>query len=136
VSDVLADTSIWVAYLRHGPGHPHGRRIDAALEAGGLHTCGPVVAELLAGARAADRGPLGTALQALDWVGLGRDEWIAVGELAGGLREAGRSLPLTDVEIAVAAITADATLLTADADFERIAELDPRLDVDLVDPAP
>lgn len=132
MSGVLADTSVWVAYLRHGPDRQPGNRLDAALDRGELRTCGPVVAELLVGTRAPDRAAVAAALRALDWIDLGREEWIAAGELARALREAGRTVPLTDVEIAVAAIAGEATLLTTDADFGRIAEAEPRLDLELV----
>ena len=132
MSGILADTSVWVAYLRHGPDHPLGGRLDAALARGELRTCGPVVAELLVGAREPDREALARALRALDWIELGREEWIAVGELARALREAGRTVPLTDVEIAMAAIAGDATLLSTDADFGRIAEAEPRFNVDIL----
>lgn len=134
MSGVLADTSVWVAYLRHGSGHPLGGRLDAALGRGDLRTCGPVVAELLVGTRERDRVAVARAMRALDWIELGRDEWIAAGEMARALREAGRTVPLTDVEIAVAAIAGEATLLSTDADFGRIADLEPRLEVELLPP--
>ncbi len=132
MSRILADTSVWVAYLRHGPGHPLGGRLEAALDRGDLKTCGPVVAELLVGARKQDRDALVAAMRALDWIELGRDEWIAAGDLARSLREAGRTVPLTDVVIAIAAITGEAKLLSTDADFERIADGEPRLDLELL----
>lgn len=131
---VLADTSIWVRYLRHGPTDPWGSRLDEALESGRLLICGPVVAELLTGTGAADRDRLAATLRAIDWVDLGRREWLAAGELAAKLRGAGDTVPLTDASIAVAAISGDAELLTADADFERIAEVDPRLRIHLLKP--
>lgn len=132
MSGILADTSVWVAYLRHGPDHPLGERLDAALDRGDLRTCGPVVAELLVGTRETDRAAVAGALRALHWIELGRDEWIAAGELARSLRAAGRTVPLTDVEIAVAAIAGQATLLSTGTDFGRIAAVEPRLEVELV----
>lgn len=130
----LADTSIWVKYLRHGPTDPWGSLLDAALESSRLMICGPVVAELLTGTGAADRDRLAATLRAIDWVNLGRREWLAAGELAAKLRGAGETVPLTDVSIAVAAMSADAELLTADSDFERIARFDPRLRMRLLKP--
>lgn len=46
-----------------------------------------------------------------------------MGLLAAELRDLGQTLPLTDLEIAVAAHTAGATLSTADRHFERVAAL-------------
>ncbi len=128
----LADTSIWVSYLRHGSGHPWGGELQAALDDGNLLMCGPVVAELLAGTGDRDRDRLGASLHALGWADFGRREWIAAGDLAARLRSSGQTVALTDIEIAVAALSADARLLTADTDFERIARLEPRLHLDLV----
>lgn len=61
----LADSSIWVDYLRYGSAHPDGSELQEALDAGTLVTCGPVVAELLAGTREGDRPRLADALRAL-----------------------------------------------------------------------
>ena len=123
----LADTSIWVTYLRHGPGHPQAAELAGRLREGGVLTCGPIVSELLTGTAERDRERLGSTLRALDWVDLDRAEWIAAGELAAKLRAGGETVPLTDVTIAVAAVAAGAELLSADSDFERIARYERRL---------
>jgi predicted nucleic acid-binding protein len=115
---LLPLTSVWVDYLRRG-----GGELDAALGRGEIAICGPVAAELLAGVRAADRPALEQALRGLDWLDLDREAWLHVGALAAELRAAGRTVPLTDVEIAVAAIRANATVWTTDSDFQRIAEV-------------
>lgn len=128
---ILADTSIWVGYLRDGAEHPWGAELQSVLDSGDLLICGPVVAELLAGTGDRDRERLGATLHALSWVTLGRREWIATGGLAAKLRRAGQAVALTDVEIALAAITAGARLLTADTDFTRIARLEPKLKLEL-----
>jgi predicted nucleic acid-binding protein len=51
---------------------------------------------------------------------LDRSAWQAVGLLAAELRDGGEALPLTDLEIAVAAHTAGATLWTTDHHFQRL----------------
>jgi predicted nucleic acid-binding protein len=88
-----------------------------------------VLAELLAGAPAERRADLWHALEALPWAELGRVEWRRVGELAHDLRMSGASLPLTDLEIAVAAVSAGASLWTRDDDFERIRSALPQLEL-------
>lgn len=132
MSPTLPDTSVWVHYLRGGPENPLGAEVATALESGELLTCGPVVAELLTGTSERDRESLATTLRALDWVDLGRSEWVAVGEIAAALRRGGETVPLTDVTIAVASIRAEAELVTADSDFERIARIEPTLRVRLL----
>ena len=54
---VLADTSVWIEYLRRGKGSKSAR-LDDLLVAGEVLVCGPVVTELLAGAKSPDRGRL------------------------------------------------------------------------------
>jgi predicted nucleic acid-binding protein len=119
---LLPDTSVWVAYLRPGSESITGQ-LRVALERREVVVCGPVVAELLAGARPHDRPTLIGSLGGLRWAGLDRLAWQSVGLLAAELRDRGEVLPLTDVEIAVAAHSARAVLWTADHDFERLAAL-------------
>ncbi len=119
---VLPDTSIWVAYLRTGA-EGLTRELNLALDRREILACGPVVAELVAGARPADRAGLLASLAGLPWAELDHHAWQSVGLLAAELRDLGQVLPLTDLEIAVAAHAAGAALWTADHHFERIAPL-------------
>lgn len=126
---ILPDTSVWVAQLR--------RRalvdLEPLLEQGEVMVCGPVVAELLAGTSDGDRDRLATQLRALPWARLDDDAWLACGRVAARLRAAGTPVALTDVTIAVASL-GRATLWTADRDFERIAAVEPALDLRLLAP--
>lgn len=119
---VLPDTSVWVAFLRHGSPELSDE-LARLLDRGEALACGPVLAELLAGARPNDRAALLASLAALPWADLGRREWHSVGLAAAELRATGQVLPLTDIEIAVAAHTADAVLWTADRDFQRVTQV-------------
>lgn len=119
---VLADTSVWVEYLRLGE---RGRAAELGeyLRQRRLLTCGPVVAELLAGALPADQESLGTLLAGLPWAELDRAAWRRVGLAASDLRGIGRTLSLTDIVIAVAARVADAVVWSADQDFDHIRQV-------------
>jgi predicted nucleic acid-binding protein len=123
---VLPDTSIWVDYLRRGA-KANAAGLDALLATGDAVMCGPVAAELLAGAADADRDALWQVLAGLPWVDLGRSEWRRVGEVAAALRRTGAMVALTDIEIAVASVGAGATLWSRDSDFERVAKVLPGL---------
>ena len=90
--------------------------------------CGPVVAELLAGTAAARRGDLWAPLSGLPWAPIGLEEWRRVGEVAAALRDQGASVPLTDIEIGVAAAGAGAQLWSRDSDFTRICSVLPELE--------
>jgi predicted nucleic acid-binding protein len=127
---VLPDTSVWVDYLRRGASGPAGE-LERHLEEGSVLVCGPVLAELLAGAPPERRDELWLALGSLPWAELDHAAWRQVGELANDLRRAGVSVPLTDLVIAVAAERSQATLWTRDRDFERIRPVLPALELRL-----
>lgn len=101
--------------------------MDDLLVAGDIVVCGPVVAELLAGAKSPDRGRLWPLLTGLPWADLGPVQWQSVGETAARLRERGESVALTDVEIAVAAVDSSCRLWTRDSDFKRVRAVLPAL---------
>ncbi len=91
------------------------------LDRGEVVTCGPVVAELLAGSDGEVAERMWATLSSLQWAGLASSAWQEVGALARRLRQQGQSLPLTDLTIAVAASRAGHVLWSLDSDFERIA---------------
>ena len=123
---VVADSSVWVSYLRTGT-KGSGGALDGLLASEQVRMCGPVAAELLVGTPAAHRAELWTLLTGLPWADLGREQWREVGEAAAKLRERGQTVPLTDVEIAVAARAAEARLWSDDTDFDRIEAVVPGL---------
>jgi predicted nucleic acid-binding protein len=127
---ILPDTSVWVEYLRAERPPPResksaspAEELDVVIQQEQVLTCGPVVAELLAGARGHQRGELTEQLGGQPWVELKRSDWLTVGHIAATLRERGQTTPLLDVQIAVCAVSAKAELWTIDHDFERIAEV-------------
>jgi predicted nucleic acid-binding protein len=91
--------------------------------------CGPVLAELLMGTPRNQRDALWTSVGALPWADLDRSAWRMVGEVAADLRSAGVSLPLTDLEIAVASVRAEAALWSGDHDFRRVRSALPALEL-------
>lgn len=116
---VLPDTSVWVDFSRRGSrGRAAGMR--ALLDAGEVATCGPVAAELLAGAEGEVAERMWETLSSLPWAELDPAAWREVGDTARRLRRSGQALPLTDLAIAVAAARAGHALWSLDSDFERI----------------
>jgi predicted nucleic acid-binding protein len=128
---VLPDTSIWIAYLRPGS-EDITRQFSATLEQREVLACGPVVAELVAGARPHDRATLLSSLAGLPWAELDHQAWQSVGLLAGELRDRGQVIPLTDLEIAVAAHSSGAALWTADHHFKRLVPILKGLELRLI----
>lgn len=117
---VLPDTSVWIPYFRSGGG-AEGDRLEALIEDEEVAICGPVLAELLAGAGDAQHGSIVETVGDLPLAGLDRGSWQDVGAVARRLRQVGQTLPLTDLAIAVAAARAGHALWSLDSDFERIA---------------
>jgi predicted nucleic acid-binding protein len=117
---VLPDTSVWVDYSRRGlEGESVGMR--DLLDRGEIVTCGPVAAELLVGADGDVAEQMWGMLSSIPWVQLPTMSWREVGRLGHRLRQAGQTLPLTDLAIAVAAARGGHVLWSLDSDFERIA---------------
>lgn len=116
---VLPDTSVWVDFARRGAtGRAAGLR--DLLDGGEVSTCGPVAAELLAGAGGEVAERISATLASLPWADLSPAAWRDAGITARRLRKSGQTVPLTDLAIAAAAAHAGHLLWTFDADFERI----------------
>jgi len=126
--NLLPDTSIWIDYLR-GRDEATVAELDRYLERESVFTCGPVMAELLAGTAPDRRDDLWLAIGSLPWAEVDQPAWRSIGEIANELRRAGGSIPLTDVTIAVAAARAEAALWTTDRDFDRIQAVLPALEL-------
>jgi predicted nucleic acid-binding protein len=129
---ILPDTSVWIDFSRRGvKGQAAGMR--ELLDSGEVATCGPVVAELLAGASGDVAEKMWELLSSLPWVELSLAAWHEAGATASRLRIAGQVLSLTDLAIAVSAARAGHVLWSFDSDFERIR---PVLDgLELYEPA-
>ena len=117
---VLPDTSVWVDFSRRGAEGKAAAMRDL-LDAGEVATCGPVAAELLAGADGEVAERLWETLSSLPWAELGPAGWRQVGVAARRLRASGSVLPLTDLAIAVSTAGAGHALWSFDSDFERVA---------------
>ena len=125
---LLPDTSIWVDYLRERDPDTIAE-MDRHLERESVLICGPVIAELLAGTSPDQQDELWLSIGSLPWAPVDQPGWRSIGEVAGELRRAGTSVPLTDVAIAVAANAAEAELWTRDDDFGRIKAVLPSLEL-------
>jgi predicted nucleic acid-binding protein len=122
---VLIDTSAWIEALRPD-GHPGVRaRVDEALADGSVATCGPIMAELLVGARS-DRElvVLRESMEALH-VLPAEPEWPRCAKLGYDLRRKGMVVPTFDLLVACVAISGKCLLLHADKHFEAIASVSP-----------
>src|SRR5207249_4648064 len=115
-------TSVWIDYLRNGSGG-RAAALDGLLGRSEVLVCGPVVAEILAGANQNHRNLLWIQFRGIPWTPLSGDQWHEIGEAAAKLREAGASVPMTDIAIAVSVAAANVPIWTRDSDFARINEV-------------
>ena len=127
---ILADTPVWIDYLRGTPSAA-ADELDQRLAAREVLMCGPVAVELLTGVDATERMRLWEAFAAMGWADIGRSDWFVAGDLRAKLRERGVQVSLPDVLIAAAAVDR-ATLWTRDHDFEHIAQALDSLDLKLL----
>lgn len=120
MSDLLVDSSVWVEFFRGNPRVV--ARLDAALEADRVAVCGPVLAEVLSGARTrAEFERLRSAFEGVDVLPEPPDSWPRIAEARFALARRGTQAALVDLLIALTAAEARHTLLTRDTDFARIA---------------
>jgi predicted nucleic acid-binding protein len=119
VNGVVADTSVWVEFLRGG----HEPTLEEALAQRAVVLPPIVVAELISGAsRARDRAAVGDLIGELPVHDTPLTHWIRVGTLRRDLRRRGISVSTPDAHVAQCALERNATLLTLDTIFLRIAE--------------
>ena len=117
---VIIDTSVWIEAFRHQDCAERGE-VDDLLAKNQVVMAGPVLAEVLQGARTeAERLRLEVTLQALPFIEADRGDWAKAGELSFGLRRQGRTIPLTDLLVAVLAIENGHTIYALDRHFQSI----------------
>lgn len=118
MSGVVADTSVWIAFLA-GDAAP---LLEDALSQASVTLPPIVVAELISGARRRrDREGIADLLQSLPLHTTPLQHWVRVGELRRALRARGLSISTPDAHVAQCALDRDALLLSRDAVFRRIA---------------
>jgi predicted nucleic acid-binding protein len=121
----LIDTSVWIPVLRRS--HPAGASATARLAelqgAGRAVTAGPIMLELLSGARdEAGRQKLLASLQSLSCLEVNPEHWLEAAELGFTLRRVhGITAAGMDLLIATVAISNDVTLVHRDGDYDLIA---------------
>ena len=121
---VLVDSSSWIHFLRPD-GDPAVRgRVEAALHAGTARWCPLVRLELWNGAGGdREKKVLREFERLVPELDITSDVWNEAYELARRCRQAGVSVPATDLLIAACAHHHGARLEQADGDFDRIAHV-------------
>jgi tRNA(fMet)-specific endonuclease VapC len=119
MSKVLIDTSIWIDFFKNKT--EIADIVDELIDSNMAFTTGPVIAELLQGARSEkDRTVLTEAISAIIYIDCLLDDWVKAGHICSDLRKKGITIPLIDALIAVVSIRSEAKVFTRDKHFECI----------------
>lgn len=119
---VLVDTSSWIHFLRPEGDADVRRRVEALLESGTACWCPLVRLELWNGAGGdREKKVLRDFERNLPELAVTDEVWEEACEVARRCREAGVTVPASDLLIAACARHHDAGLEQADTDFDRIA---------------
>lgn len=120
---VLADTSVWVHFLR-GSGIHFQERIVPLIMTDKLVTTPIIIMEILRGAKSQrEYDKLSKDLAALRCFDVSAKVWERASKLGYTLRHKGLNAPLTDTLIAAVAQEYNACLLHDDRHFEMIASI-------------
>jgi predicted nucleic acid-binding protein len=120
---VLVDSSVWIEAIRR-PGRLDVKvGLEGLLEEYEAAWCGPVKLEVLGGARAQDRKRLGSWFDCIPYRGMTEDAWDLAKERYWTLRDAGQTLPWSDVLIASLSVTWGCRVYSIDRHFELMREV-------------
>jgi predicted nucleic acid-binding protein len=98
--------------------------LDRQLLAGDIFTVGPVIAELLQGAKTEkDYRMLKNSIDGLPFIETSFENWALAGDISYKLRQKGITIPITDCVIAAVAIYNNASVMTYDRHFANIPNL-------------
>jgi len=121
---VLVDTSVWIEFFRKK--EPHYRIVSELLDADAICCAGVIYAELLQGAKTEkELATIKEFVHVFEFIAETSALWEKAGELSFNLRRKGIVAGLSDCYIAVAAQSANASLLTIDKHFSAIRKLSP-----------
>ena len=120
---VIADSSVWIDFQRN-PGSRAGRELDRLLANNEVVMVGPVLAEVLQGARSESAFVFfASHLTALSYLEMDQDTWVRAGDLNCLLKQKGEMLALGDLIISALALGNDIAVYTLNGDFDRVPGL-------------
>jgi predicted nucleic acid-binding protein len=121
MSEILIDTCAWIDFLRSKKGIL-GDYVANAIERDHALLCGPVVTELLQGAKGAvEKQQLDLLVSGIKTLDVTRNDWVEAGLCLQALRKKGITLPVTDALIAMIASRNSVSVLTVDRHFEYLS---------------
>lgn len=119
---LIADTCVWIEYFRKRG--PVSNALKEIIEQGRVVVTGPVIFELLQGAKSAENAELiKEVTKALPILPVSQEIWLSAGDLFFSLRRKGITLPPSDVLLAALAMANDCSVFTLDKHFDRIPKV-------------
>lgn len=119
---IIVDTSVWIEYLKSRP--ILAETLDRYLLAERIFTVGPVIAELLQGAKTEkDYQVLKSSIDGLPLIETGLQDWIDAGSISFKLRKKGVTVPITVCLIAAVAMRHNASIMAHNRHFAKIPNL-------------
>lgn len=120
---VIADTSVWITFQRQ-PDSDVGRRFQSLLANEEVVMVGPVLTEMLQGARSEREFTFfAERLKALAFLETDQDTWIQAAELNFRLKQQGRLMAFADLIVSALALQHDVPVYTVDRDYQRVPGL-------------
>ena len=118
-SKIIADTSIWIEYFKGNV--KMADFLEEHLLNNKIHIDGIIIAELLQGIKSKKESEaVRASIDAIPYVEITYEDWVLAGDLSNELRKKGRTVPLTDIATAAAAIHHNMFVATLDRHFETI----------------
>ena len=119
---VLVDTSAWICFFDRKGFTDLKETIATLLDEGRVAIAGPILVELLQGARTmGEKQTLERSSRGLQWLRIEDGHWQKAADLSFALRRKGITISAVEGLIAAVAISYHCRLLHQDSDFERIA---------------
>lgn len=119
---ILVDSNVFIDLMKRGMDPI--RHLLEQYDSSDLVTCGVVKAEVLRGIKSVKaRETLNGFFNVMRFADLNSVAWDEAWNLAWQLDRQGRVLPLTDLAIAICALRSGAWVMTSDAHFDEIPEL-------------
>ena len=120
---MILDTSVWIQTFMVSSSSER-RELDGLLTQDQVVMVGPVLAEILQGARSLEEfNRLRVRLAALPYAAATRETWDQSGALSYQLRQQGNPVGLVDLLISALALEHDHQLYTLDNHFQRVPGL-------------
>ena len=119
---ILIDTSAWIEFFRRRGDVAVKSRVAGLVETGDAAFCGPVLYELMLGARPTEAIFIRQALGFCRLLDFPAAAWELGASLEKGMRQNGITVPRDDILVAAAALHNDVPLYCSDKHFQIIAE--------------